>query len=293
MIQTSNWPLPQAGRRLLTPGFLLRQLAEHPLSRGCHPTALGFYPAAVGHAMRRLEHRDNLLIFCTDGSGELEVGDRQYPVRRGDAILLPRGQTHGYRADSGDPWTIYWAHFAGVEAADFVTWLRQRGLDPVLHCGVEPALLGGFEQLLDSVAVGAGLESYIGAANRLRHLLTQFTRRHHRPGTARLGAIDAGALENYMREHVASRLSLEDLAALARLSPRHFASRYRQHTGYPPLQHFQHMKMEAACQLLDSTDDSVKTIAAAVGYRDPLYFSRVFQRTLGLSPSDYRRSLRR
>ena len=53
------------------------------------------------------------------------------------------------------------------------------------------------------------------------------------------------------------------------------------------------MKIQAACQLLDSTDDSVKAIAARLGYDDPLYFSRVFRRTQGISPSAYRDSQRR
>ena len=293
MIETSNWPLSQTGRRLLTPRFLLTQLAEHPLSRGCYPTALGYYPSADGHGMAREEHRDNLLIFCIAGRGSLEVDAGVHAVHSGDALLLPRGKAHSYRANRQHPWTIYWVHFDGNDAREFVTWLQGYGLSPVAHCGVEPPLLSGFEQLLASVHVGATLDTYIRAANRLRQLLTQFDRRHTRPGDARLGAIDAQSLQEYMRAHIAQRLTLEDLAALARLSPQHLASRYRQHTGFPPLQHFQHMKMEAACQLLDSTEDSVQRIAGALGYSDPLYFSRVFRRTLGLSPTAYRKSQRR
>ena len=53
------------------------------------------------------------------------------------------------------------------------------------------------------------------------------------------------------------------------------------------------MKIQAACRLLDSTDESVKVIAARLGFSDPLYFSRVFRRTQGLSPSAYRRSQQR
>ena len=53
------------------------------------------------------------------------------------------------------------------------------------------------------------------------------------------------------------------------------------------------MKIEYACQLLDSTELSVKAIAAELGYNDSLYFSRLFSNTLGLSPRAYRNSVRK
>jgi AraC family transcriptional regulator of arabinose operon len=45
--------------------------------------------------------------------------------------------------------------------------------------------------------------------------------------------------------------------------------------------------------LLDSTEHSVKAIAAQLGYDDPLYFSRLFSKTIGLSPRAYRASIRK
>ncbi len=53
------------------------------------------------------------------------------------------------------------------------------------------------------------------------------------------------------------------------------------------------MKIEYACQLLDSSELSVKAIADAVGYDDALYFSRLFRQTMGLSPRAYRSSVRK
>ena len=52
------------------------------------------------------------------------------------------------------------------------------------------------------------------------------------------------------------------------------------------------MKMEHACHLLDTSQMSVKEVAASLGYEDQLYFSRVFSKTIGLSPRAYRASVR-
>ena len=86
---------------------------------------------------------------------------------------------------------------------------------------------------------------------------------------------------------------LDALAAVAHLSKYHFSSRYKALTGYSPIKHFLHMKIEYACQLLDSSEMSVKAISAELGYPDPLYFSRLFSKTIGMSPRAYRNSVRK
>ena len=53
------------------------------------------------------------------------------------------------------------------------------------------------------------------------------------------------------------------------------------------------MKMEHACHLLDSGALSVKSVSSDLGYDDPLYFSRLFKRTVGMSPRSYRKSVRK
>lgn len=288
----SNWPLPAEGKRFLTPASTLRQLRDHPLARGCYPVAMGFYPSAAGHEMARDRHDDHLLIFCSAGRGELLSPGGGAAVRAGDVLLLPRGEAHSYRALAEDPWTLYWVHFNGEEAAAFARYVRGDA-GPVLHSGVEPAVLSGFEALLAAATRDYRLNSYITASNRLRQLLTEIAQYCERSPSARLGRVDFVSLQRFMRERIGGQLTLRELADLARLSPQHFANRYRERTGIAPLQHFQQMKIQAACRLLDSTDDSIKVIAARLGYHDPLYFSRAFRRTQGISPRDYRESQRR
>ena len=96
-----------------------------------------------------------------------------------------------------------------------------------------------------------------------------------------------------MRENIDKRLSLDELAGLANLSRFHFANRYKALTGYSPIKHFLHLKMEAACRMLDTSRRSIGSIAEELGYTDALYFSRAFKGVVGLSPRDYRGSVRR
>jgi len=100
-------------------------------------------------------------------------------------------------------------------------------------------------------------------------------------------------LQAYMLENLDHSLSLEDLAAVANMSKYHFSNRYKALTGYSPIKHFLNMKMEHACYLLDASELSVGEIARNLGYDDPLYFSRLFRKIIGISPRGYRASSRK
>jgi len=107
------------------------------------------------------------------------------------------------------------------------------------------------------------------------------------------GQREAAELErvhSLMRSHLHEKLDLDTLAAAVNLSKFHFVKRYRELSGTTPINRFIQLKIERACHLLDTTDKEIKEVAYAVGYDDAYYFSRIFRKQLGISPSQYRAS---
>jgi len=82
---------------------------------------------------------------------------------------------------------------------------------------------------------------------------------------------------------------LDALAAMANLSRSHYADLFRKQTGYAPMDYFIRMRMHRACQLLDTTELSIKAVATELGYEDPLYFTRAFRAVVEVAPTAYRR----
>ena len=98
-------------------------------------------------------------------------------------------------------------------------------------------------------------------------------------------------VEDYVRAHLAESIQLEALAALAELSPFHFARVFKQATGLTPHQFVTRERMLRAQQLIRETSRSLIEIALEVGYTSPSHFAQVFRREVGVAPTQFRSAL--
>lgn len=288
MSQPSHWPLPEDGIRFVTPGFLVDALRRNPLSSDCYPSAMGYYPDASGHGMGRERHDDNLLIFCIDGEGTLEAQGRTTRVHGGDLVLLPANTPHFYQSSYEDPWTIYWCHFSGERANEYVKLISDSQL--IFAMSNRLKLIRDFQSLLSVRETGYRELPFFHAANVLKQMLSFISLQSRHVQHSAASGFNLPLIEETMRANLDKSLSLDELAAACNLSKYHFSTKYRAATGYSPIKHFLHMKVEAACQLLDTTDLRISAVSEAVGYDDPLYFSRLFRKITALSPKEYRAS---
>lgn len=95
----------------------------------------------------------------------------------------------------------------------------------------------------------------------------------------------------YLAENLTNPdLQLQELPRLAGVSDAYLRRLFKKHCGLAPAAYVLHHRMELAKKLLTGEGSGISQVAAAVGYRDPLYFSRLFCRQVGLSPTQYRRS---
>ena len=92
----------------------------------------------------------------------------------------------------------------------------------------------------------------------------------------------------YMLRHLDEPLQVATLAARAGISPSHYFALFKRQIGCAPIDCFIRLRMQRACRLLDGTGLSIKEVAAALGYDDPFYFSRIFKSVNRVAPSEYR-----
>ncbi|MGG1312048.1 MULTISPECIES: AraC family transcriptional regulator [Cohnella] len=95
----------------------------------------------------------------------------------------------------------------------------------------------------------------------------------------------------YIRQRFTEDLSLEDVAEFVHLNPFYFSKVFKQHVGETFIDFLTRLRIEKAKQLIREDQFSIKEVCYEVGYKDPNYFSRVFKKVTGVSPSEYRAQL--
>ena len=98
------------------------------------------------------------------------------------------------------------------------------------------------------------------------------------------------AMLDHMRRHLTERLSVDELAAHACMSPRHFAREFRARTGVTPAKAVERLRVEAARTALENGAGSVQRVATDCGFGDVERMRRSFMRLLGVPPSSLRRT---
>jgi len=94
----------------------------------------------------------------------------------------------------------------------------------------------------------------------------------------------------YMKERLDEDISLQHLADVVHLSRFHFCSAFRRATGTTPHERLTRLRLEQACRLLTSSNQSISEIALSVGFQTPSAFAARFRKTVGLTPREFRRS---
>jgi transcriptional regulator GlxA family with amidase domain len=100
-------------------------------------------------------------------------------------------------------------------------------------------------------------------------------------------------IQFWLSTNLNSSLTLNELAEQFGISQRSFTRRFKVATGINATQYWQQLKIEAAKELLASSNLSIQEVAFQVGYQDQGHLSRLFKKSLNLSPKDYRAMVRK
>lgn len=282
-------------RALVLPRMIVDKMEEDPLTSMLHITDIGYYPKAKHHFRERKEPINQFVfIYCIDGSGWYRVGGQEYTVSANQYFILPAGTPHAYASDRSSPWTIYWIHFKGILAPYYAQEAsRPMDIKPESQSRISTRI-NLFEEIFNTLKSGYSNEN-------LRYAFSMF---HFYLGTLRYVQQFRNAANNtqaeegnisklaihYMKENIEKHLDLQEIADQIGYSASHFSMLFKKQTGHSPLTYFNLLKIQQACQMLDTTDMKINQICYKIGIEDTYYFSRLFSKIMGMSPREYRKS---
>ena len=268
---------------------------REPLIGGVLPRAAGYFPHAAGHAVCRDNGLpDALLMLCVVGRGAVTVREQDIAVHAGQAVWLPANTPHTYTADDKQPWSLAWVHIGGEGLVEMEDRLTQGSTQLLLGVSEMEKGAGLIDEVCRCLRPPRRPQDLIDAAAMLRQLLGRLHR------NTELGIEPPAPARQRVRQSIEwamARLDrpiqLTELAGRARLSISRYAELFKQIYGQPPMAYLTGQRINLAVDLLSSTELPIGTIAERVGYDDPLYFSRVFRKTMGVCPRTLRRLLHR
>jgi AraC-like DNA-binding protein len=282
------------GRRILrVPNTVLRKLiTSNTLFNLIYVTDMGYYPKAASHYVERKDgSTENIIFYCSGGSGWYETTNGYFLVHPNEFFILPSNQKHVYGANPADPWSIYWIMFSGKFCEDFIL------KDPFKHCFKPNTILhpqkflDQYEDMFNALSAGYTINNLLFANVNLWSALLQIVSWKIEKNK-KLNDTPVEKIISFMKNNLSKKITINEIARMVSFSPSRVHTLFKLQTGYSPLDYFLHVKIQCACDYLNNTDLRIKEIAALVGYDDQYLFTRIFTKIMGQSPRNYRLTLR-
>ena len=301
-------PSVQSSRILYTPSPFAR-------SSLLHLQEVGSLSAIRPHTSKREKLQSYLCFMVEDGEGELVYEGKKYELRSGDVVFIDcrKAYSHstGMNPNAG-LWSLRWCHFYGPSMPAIYAKYCERGGLPVIRgadvsvdlaCGADMgrrddvscgADVSQYAAILTDIYTLASSSDYIrdmrinGKLNDLLTLLMESSW-HREAHTNAPKKMEISRVKSFLDEHYEEKLSLESVASHFFIDKHYLARLFKEQYGVTLVTYLQQVRITHAKRMLRFTDKSIEEIGLECGIGELNYFSRVFKKLEGVSPSEFRR----
>lgn len=225
-----------------------------------------------------------VIEFIVSGKGSLTVNGNTFALGEGDVYILPAETTHSYRADAERPYRKLWCNFYSDVFAKVMTDYRLSG-KYVFHA---PECEEDFLRLVEIATLGSRLNDneWSKIASVLLTVLNKLAAHEYHPE----GSIDRAAQAKAILDGaVFDNITVEELTKRLFVSKAILSREFKHMYGMSPYHYYLNKKLSQAKLLLINSNLSVKEISDKLCFSDEHYFSGLFKRKVGVSPSDFRK----
>jgi AraC-like DNA-binding protein len=227
-------------------------------------------------------------VYITRGAGIFASKScHNEPVQAGDIFILSPQVWHRYHPSPKTGWSEYWIDFDGDYIRRLMAHKEFSKDEPVCCIGVQESILDLFLkaiELLKNKPTEYQLLLGALAAQTIVQVLSALKRQSHENRSD--AAIIREAKRWLIHESTQSE-NLDDLASRLKISYSSFRKLFKAETGVSPHQFVLEVKMQKASNLLAGTEVALHLVAEQYGM-EPGYFSRLFKKKIGLTPSAFR-----
>jgi AraC family transcriptional regulator of arabinose operon len=277
---------------IVLPPNIKKAVMKNPLIKRFHLTAIGFYPHASYHDRERKSGTSQyILLYCTEGTGQLVVNNTSIILKPNTYYILPKNIPHHYKSSQADPWSIYWVHFIG-EFTDFLYKRYLETKDQPIQIAYDEKRIQLFDEIFELLENSFEMRNLEVINIKLLDFISSLIYLREISPSLHENDVVSSSIA-YMKKNFKEQHFVTALAKQQNLSVSHYSRLFRNKTGSSPNQYFNQLKVQKSCQYLYFTDRNIKEICAELGFDDPYYFSRLFKKLIGMSPVNYKNQHRK
>lgn len=255
-------------------------------------TAAGNFRLHTGKTLKTTRPNgrgDYQLLYINSGKLHLYEEGEEKVITKGNMLLFRPGISQIYSMHSEEKPETFWVHFTGRDVDALLDYYGMPKDKLVFFTGTSPDYPWLFRQMIQELQLCR--VNYDDLLNiNLQHVFLMISR-FLKEGTG----LDSDTLNeveratHYFNENYNKSISIKDYAAERHMSDCWFNRIFKKITKVTPMQYIISLRITSAINLLESTNQSIKQIASTVGYDDQYYFSKLFKKITGYSPSEYRK----
>lgn len=254
-----------------------------------HLQEIGELQAQKTHINKRNNLASYLFFIVLSGSGTLEYNQKIYSLSAGDCVFLDCHKMYSHQT-SKNLWKLQWIHFYGPAMASIYEKYIERGGQPYFH----PKNLSAFQSVWEKIYHLAESSDYIRDMRineNLTSLLTLLMEESWHPDNRRTSSKKQNLLEikDYLDKHYEEKITLDDLSSRFFINKFYLTRIFKIQFGVSVNNYILQIRISHAKQLLRFTNKTVESIGIECGLGAVPYFSRMFKKVEGISPSEYRK----
>ena len=233
---------------------------------------------------------EGYVMFCvTEGEGTVEADGKEHPASKGDLFVFRPGTALKYVSkDAEKLWSYCTLSFGGTDAEYYLSEAGCVG-STVKKVSSSDHFYGAVKKCLDRRDAE---KSPLPQAQINAFLLEALSSlKPAKSGRIRLRAAEqAERAIRFIEFNYMYGITARDVAAELNIDRTHFFRIFKAKTGYSPEQYIMRLRIKKAKELLEAGTNTVTEIASLIGVGDVYYFSKLFKRAEGVSPTEYRKS---
>ena len=237
---------------------------------------------------------DYQLLYIAAGKGEFYFKGSKEPtiVTKGNMILFRPGEPQVYYYYAIDKTEVYWVHFTGWKVEEYLERYELPKDENVFYTGVSPDYPWIYNQMIRELQIQrVNHEDMISLY--MHHIFITINRYIKEGRETKNDTInDIERAAHYFKDNYNKPISVEQYAAEHLMSVNWFIHSFKSVMKMSPMQYIISLRIAMAKGYLENSTKNISEISNEIGYENALYFSRLFRKYVGMTPTQYRKKNR-